>query len=103
MFYLVHETFVGPVDPADVHGQYDDLITVRTQPARTNFAPRAECVTGWCGTTCDWHKRAHGAYPTLDAAQSAIAELFGDVYACDCADETSDEHVVAVYRRERAA
>lgn len=107
MFYIVEVSYVGP----NQREHWDeDEIQVRTKPVLTNMS-REEIVSGWAGTTNDWRVDAHGAYETLEAAETAIREKFGpvrennyngesflDEYDPGYPDDPDDPGIVAVFK-----
>lgn len=99
MYYVIETSYVGPNQKQD---RYVDAshIDICTAPAVTNSS-HEERIDGWCGTTNDWSVHAHGEYETIEAARSAIEEIFGDVRGCDIDGrdfEFDDETVVESYK-----
>lgn len=92
MFYIVKTTYTGP-NP-DQHLD-EDVIEIQTVPARTNSSGEIK-TQGWCGTTNDWCVDAHGEYATLEEAEAAVKEIFGDVRPYE--DEEADDSVVKAYK-----
>ena len=102
MYYIISIDYVGPNSDQHVDA---NSIEIRTAPATTNSShePRTD---GWCGTTNDWAVYAHGEYPTLQAAQAAVREIWpcvrdrdpeGDDYMPE-SYEAEEYGVVAVYK-----
>lgn len=98
-FYIVETIYAGP-NPNDSQYVDADTIKITSTPARGNMS--GEIVTkGWCGTTNDWAVYAHGEYASLESAQSAVAEIFGETRYCDPGYnefESDDPDVVEVYK-----
>lgn len=96
MYYVIETKYVGP-------NQYDtqfvdaDNVTISKVPAKANMSgePRTE---GWCGTTNDWSVHAHGAYETLEAAQAAVAEKFGETRIQELGEYDEYENIVEKYK-----
>ena len=100
-YYVIKTEYVGPNADDDQHAD-DDKIVISSVPARYNMGSRGICIQGWCGTTSDRAIYAHGEYDSLDAAQTAITEKFGDVRLSD-PDWTDEETDIEVYRPGRYA
>ena len=92
MFYIVETKYTGP-NP-DQHLD-QDVVEIQTAPARTNSSGEIK-TQGWCGTTGDWCVNAHGEYTTLEEAEAAVQEIFGDVRPYE--DEEADDSVVKAYK-----
>lgn len=92
MFYIVETKYTGP-NP-DQHLD-QDVVEIQTVPARTNSSGEIK-TQGWCGTTNDWCVNAHGEYTTLEEAEAAVQEIFGDVRPYE--DEEADDSVVKAYK-----
>lgn len=92
MFYIVETKYTGP-NP-DQHLD-QDVVEIQTAPARTNSSGEIK-TQGWCGTTNDWCVNAHGEYTTLEEAEAAVQEIFGDVRPYE--DEEADDSVVKAYK-----
>ena len=90
-FYLITETYTGP--NMDQHID-EDVIQIRTEPARTNSSGEIR-ISGWCGTTDDWSVHAHGEYDSIEAAKAAIKERFDAVRPCEV--DLDDDVVVNAY------
>lgn len=74
-YYIIEQEYVGPNRQDHLN---DHAVVVSTEPATTNSSHEIR-VKGWCGTTNDWSVNAHGEYDSIEAAEAAIAEIFGDV------------------------
>lgn len=72
MFYVLSCTYAGP-NPDD-HAD-DDVITIETEPGRTNSS-REHHTEGWLGTTNDWSRAAHGEFETETEARAAVAAMY---------------------------
>lgn len=92
MFYIVETKYTGP-NP-DQHLD-QDVVEIQTVPARTNSSGEIK-TQGWCGTTNDWCVNAHGEYTTLEEAEAAVQEIFGDVRPYE--DEEAGDSVVKAYK-----
>ena len=101
MYYVIKTEYVGPNADDDKYADAD-RIRISSAPARCNRKPYDPCVEGWCGTNYDWATFAHGEYDSLEAAQAAVAQKFGDVRLSD-PDWTDDNDVIEVYRPGRYA
>lgn len=95
MYYIVMTEYVGPNPQENLDS---DVIDIRTSPARKNMSGEI-CVNGWCGTTNDWSCTAHGEYPSIEEAISAIEEKFGEVRECDAESESDNPDVVKAYKQ----
>ena len=102
MYYIIEIKYVGPNQDQDQFVDAD-RIEISAVSARTNSSHEVR-TTGWCGTNNDWATYAHGGYYTIDEAEVAIAEVFGEVRDCDPNGEAfpiDDEDIVAVYKPGR--
>lgn len=99
-FYIVETKYVGP-NQNDSQYVDADTIEITKTPARGNLS--GDVVTeGWCGETGGWAVYAHGEYASLEIAQAAVAEIFGEVRDCDPNHdefESDDPDVVEVYKQ----
>jgi hypothetical protein len=93
-YYVVQVEYVGP-NQGDSRWIDYDRWEISTEPELTNMGrqPREQ---GWCGTTNDVARYAHGAYETLEAARAAIADKAGKTRIDE--GEPQDLHVVEVHR-----
>jgi len=71
-FYIVETDFVGSGE-GDFHG-----VVITTKAPTTNMSGEIR-LNGWLGTTNDWTSYAHGEYDSLEVAEKAVIEIFGDV------------------------
>jgi len=96
MFYVIAIEYEGP-NSEDDRFIDADRICIRSEPARTNMSGEVR-VDGWCGTTNDWSITAYGEYETIDEAERAVTDIFGETR-----DFTSDEarqwNAICVYAR----
>ena len=98
MYYIIETKYVGPNPHAE--GADVNRVEISLSPTVTNSSGEVR-IKGWCGVTNDWAVYAHGEYETLDAAVTAIAEIFGDVRDADANGdkfESDDEYAVRVYK-----
>jgi len=96
MYYVIEYHYAGQNWEQHLN---DDRIEIRNCPARTNRS-HAIRINGWCGTTNDWAVYAHGEYETVEAARSAIEDIFGSVRECDNYDSPHgyDPLVIETYK-----
>jgi len=97
VYYVIEERYVGP--NRDQHWDADTIVISKT-PALTNMS-HDEITEGWAGTTNDWSVHAHGAYATIEEAEAAIREKFGQVRDEDIHGytfEDGDPDKVAIYK-----
>lgn len=97
MYYIIETKYVGPNQDQNVDA---DTIEITAAPAKTNMSHEVR-TEGWCGTTNDWSVYAHGEYETLEAAQIAAQEIWGDVRDASpdgYSFESDAPEVVAVYK-----
>lgn len=71
MYYIIHETYVGPnIEKVD-----EDFVYISTEPARANLSGEPRDI-GWCGTTNDISVNALGSYSSVDEAKLHIHQKF---------------------------
>lgn len=94
-YYIIEQEYVGPNRQEHLN---DHTVIVSTEPATTNSSHETR-IKGWCGTTNDWSVNAHGEYDSIEAAEAAIIEIFGDVRIDDDESGIQDEEdtVVRLY------
>lgn len=104
MYYIITNEWIGPRDfSTDGADKYGVEIDIATEPGRTNMS-NEPCIEGWLGTTSDWHRAAHGAFETLEAARAAAEAQFGPLFAPQDDAWRGGDHVVETWHnRERAA
>lgn len=97
MFYVISREYVGP-NQDDSRFINADTVIISTEPAVTNMSHEVR-IDGWCGTTHDWSITAYGEYETIEQAEEAIANIFGDVRETelDSREEMDDSGVVEAY------
>ena len=101
MYYVIESNYVGPNQSQD-HYIDADTVEIRTAPARANSSDEV-CIHGWCGTTNDWATYAQGMFETIEAAEAAIRERYGDVRDRDANGDLFEpdpyaEDVVRIYK-----
>ena len=103
MVYLQTVEWIGPLDhPTARSDYYGREILVTSEPGLTNMSGEPR-ITGWLGTTNNWHRSAHGEYETVAAALAAAETLFGPLYEPFGEAEDNREALAVRYDRERAA
>ena len=82
MFYPITDCYGGPnrSDPKNIYGE--DVGHIATEPATGNCRPYRSIVDGWCGTTNDWSKHAHGEFETREEAEAVLTDR-GLTYSCE--------------------
>lgn len=99
MYYVIEKSYVGPNQKQDCYVDVSH-VDICTFHAVTNGS-HEERINGWCGTTNDWSVNAYGEYASIEAARSAIADIFGDVREFNIDGdyfEFDDESVVESYK-----
>jgi hypothetical protein len=67
MYYIISKNKIGQ--------RNGESVAITTEPGKTNMSHEIR-LDGWLGTTNDIAYYAHGEYETIEAAESALDELF---------------------------
>jgi len=70
--YLVEIIYIGPNRASK--GRHGHKVRVLREPGRKNMSGEP-CISGWLGTTDDWHKEALGEFTPETAACYLLAEF----------------------------